>query len=189
VHSSTSTNNKQSDSLKVTVARLALIRHPTFPLQPKEMALLARLGALSLIAASVSEAAILPKRASAFLQAKCDVVQDIGKLSSVRWSEAQADAVLGWANRNWNEEPGSSGETHLDYINTMFRLFGKPSANCAIAEGSCDFSDEVCLDKDDWKKGEDAPVGKTPGAWAIRQSLSHIHSVRIYHDIQNSAAN
>jgi hypothetical protein len=137
---------------------------------------------LSLMASSITEASVLPKRqtgASNFMSATCTIAGDIGKLSSVRWKDAQADAVLTYANKNWNQSPGSSGDTHLDYLNTMFRLFGKPTANCGIASGSCDFSSETCVDKNHLANGDTATVGKTPGAWAIRQSLSHIHSVSI----------
>jgi len=144
--------------------------------------LIATLGVLSVITSPLTQAAALPRRQAGafnFMQATCDVAGDIGKLSSARWSDAQADAALTYANRNWNEVPGSTGDTHLDYLNTMFRLFGKPTANCAIADGSCDFSSESCLDKNDLANGETPTVGKTPGAWAIRQSISHIHSVRI----------
>jgi len=145
------------------------------------MARVITIGALSLLAIPLTQAAVLPNRqvqSSSFMDATCDVAQDIGKLSSTRWSDAQADAVLNFANRNWNEAAGSHGETNLGYIDTMFRLFGKPTANCGIAHGSCDFSSESCLDKSDLASGETQTVGKTPGAWAIRQSLSHLHSVR-----------
>ncbi|KAK3387754.1 hypothetical protein B0H63DRAFT_559217 [Podospora didyma] len=141
--------------------------------------LITSLAAMSLIGAPLAQAVVLPKRqagAFEFMQKTCDITQDIGKLPSVRWKEAQADATLTWANRNWNEVPGSHGDTNLDYLNTMFRLFGKPTANCHIADGSCDFSSEVCIDRNHLAKGEQPTVGKTPGAWAIRQSLSHIHS-------------